>query len=135
MNSKFCGKHRHGCVLSFLYLNLSTVIIASLKLTLSCDIFVGISDRIQYHFWGAGPEKRQRLMSLLISISQNCWLLPQSCENIVWISFKKMYGKLLPPPLVVVVKYYPSDLLMSKLCNIPTGLSKVTTYILRHSTL
>ena len=40
----------HGCVLPFLYLNLSTVVIDSLKLTFPGVIFVGVSDRTQCHF-------------------------------------------------------------------------------------
>ena len=41
----------HGCVFSFLYLNLSMVVIDSLKLIFPCDVFVGVSDRIQCHFF------------------------------------------------------------------------------------
>ena len=37
------------CVFSFLYLNLSTVVIDSLKQNFRCDVFVGVSDRIQSH--------------------------------------------------------------------------------------
>ena len=46
--------------------------------------------------------RRRRLMNLLFSIYKtagyclnDCFA---SCENVVWISFKRMYGKLLPPP-------------------------------------
>ena len=51
INSKFNGERRHGCVFSFLYLNLSMVVIDSLKLIFPCDVFVGVSDRIQCHFF------------------------------------------------------------------------------------
>ena len=37
------GERRHGCVLSFLYFNLNTVVIDSLKLTFPCDVFVRVS--------------------------------------------------------------------------------------------
>ena len=77
------------------------VVIDSLKLIFLCDLFVGASDRIQCNFFFL-PGRRQRLMSLLISIYKtvgycldDCFA---SCENIVCISFKRMYGKLLPPP-------------------------------------
>ena len=53
-NSKFYGERRHGCVFSFLYLNLSMVVIDSLKLIFSCDVFVDVSDRIQCQFFFAG---------------------------------------------------------------------------------
>ena len=50
-------------------------------------------------FW---REKRQRLLSLLNGFLQTAgYCLDDrfaSCENIVGISFKRMYGKLLPPP-------------------------------------
>ena len=64
INLKFYGE-RHGCVLSFVYLqynvNLSVVFIYSLKLIFLCEVFVGISDRIQcYFFW---PGKQQRFES------------------------------------------------------------------------
>ena len=102
INSKFYGERRQGCVFSFLYLNLSMVVIDTLKLIFPCDVFFGVSDRIQCHFFL--PGRRQRLMSLLISLHKtagyhldDCFA---SCENIVWISFKRMYGKLLPPRLV-----------------------------------
>ena len=37
----------------FRYLNLSIiVVIDSLKLIFPCDVFVGVSDGIQYHFFG-----------------------------------------------------------------------------------
>ena len=95
--SKFYGERRHGCVFSFLYLNLSMVVIDSLKLIFPCDVFVGVSGRIQCDFFL--PRRRRRLMSLLISIYKtagycfdDCFA---SCESIVWISFKRMYGKLL----------------------------------------
>ena len=64
INSKFYGERRHGCVLSFLYLNLSTGVTDSLKFTFPGGIFVGVSDKIQcLFFFVAGPEKRQRLIS------------------------------------------------------------------------
>ena len=53
-----------------LYLNLSTVIIDLLKQNFPCDVFVGVSMPFGT-FW---PGKQQRLMNLLISILQNCWL-------------------------------------------------------------
>ena len=49
--NKFNGERRHGCVFSFLYLNLSMVVIDSLKLLFPCAVFVGVSDRIQCHFF------------------------------------------------------------------------------------
>ena len=51
---KFNGERRHGCVFSFLYLNLSMVVIDSLKLIFPCHVFVSVSDRIQRHFFFAG---------------------------------------------------------------------------------
>ena len=35
---------------AFLYLNLSAVVVDSLELNFPCDVFVGVSDRIQCHF-------------------------------------------------------------------------------------
>ena len=78
------------------------VVTDSLNLIFPCDVFVGVSDRIQCHCFL--PGRRRRLKSLLISIYKtagycldDCFA---SCENIIWISFKRMYGKLLslPPP-------------------------------------
>ena len=53
------GERRHGCVFSFLYLNLSTVVIDSVKLIFPCDVFIGVSDRIHCHFLAG----KRRLMS------------------------------------------------------------------------
>ena len=72
----------------------------SLKLIFPCDVFVGVSDRIECHCFLSG--RRRRLKSLLINIYKtagycldDCFA---SCENIIWISFERMYGKLLSPP-------------------------------------
>ena len=46
------GNCKHDRLFSFLYVNLSTFVIDSLKLIFSCDVFVGVSDRIQCHFFG-----------------------------------------------------------------------------------
>ena len=40
-----------ACVLSFLSLNLSTVVIDSLKLIFPSNVFVGVSVRIQCHIY------------------------------------------------------------------------------------
>ena len=42
---------RHDCVLSFLYLNLSTGVTDSLKFTFPGGVFVGVSDKIQCLFF------------------------------------------------------------------------------------
>ena len=47
INSKFYGERRYSCVFSFLYLNLSTVFVDSLKQNFPFEVFVGVSDRIQ----------------------------------------------------------------------------------------
>ena len=98
-NAKYYGEHRHSCVFSFLYLNLSTVFIDSLMF----NIFFRVNFSLAF-LTGSNAiflaGKQQRLMSLLISNSvdyclDDCFA---SCENIVWISIKRMYGKLSPPP-------------------------------------
>ena len=57
INSKFYRERRHGCVLSFLYLNLSTGVTDSLKFTFPGGIFVGVSDKIQCLFFFGRPRK------------------------------------------------------------------------------
>ena len=79
-------------------------VIDSLKQNFPFDVFVGVSDRILCHsvIFGREDDGGRRLMNLLISIYKtagycldDCFA---SCENIVWISFKRMCGKLLLPP-------------------------------------
>ena len=83
----------------FPYLNVSTVVIISLKLSFPCDAFVGVSERIQCHFFGREDDGHQRACSLPFYKTaaycfDDCFA---SYENIVWISFQRMYRKLLPP--------------------------------------
>ena len=49
INLKFYGERRYGCVYSVLYLNLSTVVVDSLKQNFPCDVFVGVSHTIPCH--------------------------------------------------------------------------------------
>ena len=52
----------------FLYLNLSMVVVDSLKLIFPCDVFVGVSDRIQCHFFFFAGKTTEINESTLISI-------------------------------------------------------------------
>ena len=84
---------------SIFNLSTTTVVIDSLKLTFPCDatVFVGVS------LTGSKKKKNDRdysVRSLAFSKTagyclDDCFA---SCQNIVWISFKRMYGKLLPTP-------------------------------------
>ena len=68
--------------------------------TFACDIFVGISlTGSNAIFLGRKNDRDYRVCSLAFYKTagyclDDCFA---SCENIVWISFKRMYGKLSPP--------------------------------------
>ena len=72
------------------------------------------------------------IMSLLISILQNRLLnyclndCFASCGNIVWISFKRMYGKLLPPPPppLTLAQLLLQHLISTQLCECITHTKK-----------
>ena len=66
--------------------NLRTVVIDSLRLTFPCD-----------DYWVCSSAFYKTAGYCL----DDCFA---SCENIVWISFKRMYGELLPPPPPLVAK-------------------------------
>ena len=89
---------------SIFNLSTTTVVIDSLKLTFPCDakVFVGVSltGSNAIFFFGRKNDRDYSVCSLAFyktagSCRDDCFA---SCENIVWISFKRMYGKLLPPP-------------------------------------
>lgn len=76
INSKFYGERRHGCVLSFLYLNLSTGVTDSLKFTFPGGIFVGVSDKIQCLFFFRRLRKTAESIQRLFKLASFARLLP-----------------------------------------------------------
>ena len=83
---------------SIFNLSTTTVVIDSLKLTSPRDatVFVGVSlTGTNAVCFGRKNDRDYSVCSLAFYKTVDCFA---SCENIVWISFKRMYEKLLPPP-------------------------------------
>ena len=88
---------------SIFNLGTTTVVIDSLKLTFPCDATVFVGDSLTASngiFFGRKDDRGYSVCSLAFYKTagyclDECFAI---CENIVWISFKKMCGKLLPPP-------------------------------------
>ena len=90
---KIYGECRHGCVLSFLYLNLSMLVIDSLKLIFPCDVFVGVYDRIQCHF---SAEKTTEINESALTIAS--MIVLQVLRTSFGIHFRESRGVAPPPP-------------------------------------
>lgn len=85
---------RHDCELSFLYLNVNTGVIDSLKFTFPGGIFVGVSDKIQclIFFWPAQKNDRDLKKSIqrLFKLASLARHLP-SFLMIYFVVFLKLY--------------------------------------------
>ena len=110
-NSKFYGERRYSCVFSFLYLDLSTVVIDSLKQIFRCDVFVGVSDRIQCHsvLFGREDDGDERICSLAFYKTagycpDDCFA---SCEKSFGFHLSECMGSCFPPPLTQTLQSVP----------------------------
>ena len=90
---------------SIFNLSATTVVRDSLKITFPCDatVFVGVSLTGSNAIFFRWKKDRDYSVCSLAFYQTAGYCLEDcfaSCENIVWISFKRMYGKLLPltPP-------------------------------------
>ena len=90
---------------SIFNLSTTTAVIDSLKLTFPCDatVFIGVSLTGSNATFFCRKNDRDYSVCSLAFYKTAGYCLDDcfaSCENIVWISFKRMYRKLLPPPFL-----------------------------------